>query len=174
MAHAVVPGMNNEEQLRRWIESYSDEILRLCFLYLGDQTQAEDALQDTFIKAWQYMEDGRRIMNEKAWLMRIAINTCKDYRRSAWFRHIDLHQALEELPPRLLHTAPEDRTLTLAVMELPARYKQVILLYYYQGFTQQETAAALGLSSAAVFRRLRKAEALLRTAWTGGDDRADQ
>jgi len=174
MAHAEVPGMNQEEQLRRWIETYSDEILRLCFLYLGDQAQAEDALQDTFIKVWQHMADERRLLNEKAWLMRIAINTCKDYRRTAWFKHVDLRQALDELPPRLLRAASEDRSLTLAVMELPARYKQVVLLYYYQGFTQQETATALGISPAAVFRRLRKAETLLRTALTGGDDCADQ
>lgn len=174
MAHAEVPGMNMEEQLRRWIKEYSDAILRVCFLYLADQAQAEDALQDTFIKAWQHMNEGRRLCSEKAWLMRIAIDTCKDYRRTAWFRHVDLRQALDELPPRLLFTSTEDRSLTLAVMELPTRYKQVILLYYYQGFTQQETAAALGLSPAAVFRRLRKAESLLRTALTGGDNCADQ
>lgn len=175
MAHAEVPGMNNEEQLRRWIEDYSDAILRVCFLYLADQAQAEDALQDTFIKAWQYMANDRQgVLNGRAWLMRIAINTCKDYRRTAWFRHIDLRQALDELPPQLLRTGPEDRSLTLAVMELPARYKQVVLLYYFQGFTQQETAAALGISPAAVFRRLRKAEALLRSTLTGGDEHDQQ
>ena len=54
-------------------------------------------------------------------------------------------------------------------MELPDRYKQVILLYYFQGLTTQETAGALGLSQATVSRRLKKAEALLKTSLTGGE-----
>ena len=91
MERTEVPGMNREERLSRWVESYSDAILRTCFLYLSDQAQAEDALQDTLIKAWRHMGDYERkgVVNDKAWLMRIAINTCKDYKRTAWFRHID-------------------------------------------------------------------------------------
>ena len=171
MEHAEVPGMNREERLRCWIESYSDQILRMCFLYLSDQTQAEDALQDTWIKAWKHMDDYERkgIENAKAWLMRIAINTCKDHRRTGWLRHIDKRKAPEDLPQQLLQTADTDRSLSLQVMQLPDKYKQVILLHYYQGLTQKETAQALGLSPAAVFRRLRSAEALLKQILTGGE-----
>ncbi len=115
MERAEVPGMNREQRLGRWIEDYSDPILHICFLYLSDQGQAEDAVQDTWIKAWKHMGDFERqgIANEKAWLLRIAINTCKDYRRSAWFRHIDRQRALDELPPRLVSAEPEDHSLTL-------------------------------------------------------------
>lgn len=111
----------------------------------------------------------KKIVNEKVWLLRIAINICKDYRRTAWFRHIDRKQALEELPPQLLSVEPKDETLTLLVMELPDRYKQVILLYYFQGLTMQETADALGSSQPSVQRRLKQAEALLKTSLTGGE-----
>ena len=168
---AEVPGMNREERLRRWIDAYSDTILKTCYLYLSDQGQAEDATQDTWIKAWNHMEayECQQISNEKAWLLRIAINTCKDYRRTAWFRHIDRKKSLEELPPQLLTMEPRDESLTLLVMDLPDRYKQVILLYYFQGLTMQETAAALGSSQATVQRRLRKAEALLKSSLTGGE-----
>ena len=171
MERAEVPSMNREERLSRWIDDYSDAILRTCFLYLSDQTQAEDALQDTWIKAWRHMGEYERkgILNDKAWLMRIAINTCKDYRRTAWFRHIDNRKALDELPPRLLQVEQEDHTLSLMVMELPDRYKQVVLLHYFQGLTQRETAEALGLSPSAVLRRLRSAEALLKQSLTGGE-----
>lgn len=163
--------MNREERLSRWIDDYSDAILRTCFLYLSDQTQAEDVLQDTWIKAWRHMGEYERkgILNDKAWLMRIAINTCKDYRRTAWFRHIDNRKALDELPPRLLQVEQEDHTLSLMVMELPDRYKQVVLLHYFQGLTQRETAEALGLTPSAVLRRLRSAEALLKQSLTGGE-----
>ena len=126
MERAAVPSMIREQRLNQWIEDYSDSILRTCFLYLSDQTQAEDATQDTWIKAWKHMDDFERkgIANEKAWLLRIAINTCKDYRRTAWFRHVDRSKALDELPPQLIAVEPEDRTLTLMVMDLPDRYKQ--------------------------------------------------
>lgn len=171
MERAEVPSMNREERLSRWIDDYSDAILRTRFLYLSDQTQAEDALQDTWIKAWRHMGEYERkgILNDKAWLMRIAINTCKDYRRTAWFRHIDNRKALDELPPRLLQVEQEDHTLSLMVMELPDRYKQVVLLHYFQGLTQRETAEALGLTPSAVLRRLRSAEALLKQSLTGGE-----
>ena len=172
MERAAVPSMIREQRLNQWIEDYSDSILRTCFLYLSDQTQAEDATQDTWIKAWKHMDDFERkgIANEKAWLLRIAINTCKDYRRTAWFRHVDRSKALDELPPGMMQTEMEDRNLTLVVMDLPDRYKQVVLLYYFQGLTQRETAHALGLSPAAVVRRLRAAEALLKQSLTGGED----
>ena len=170
MERAEVPGMDRERKLREWIEAYSDTMLRTCFLYLSDRGQAEDAVQDTWIKAWKHMDDivRRGIGNEKAWLLRIAVNTCRDYRRSAWFRHVDRKLALEDLPPRLAATEPEDRSLTLTVMDLPDRYKRVVLLYYYQGLNMRETAVALGISQPTVHRRLKKAEELLRVSLTGG------
>lgn len=171
MEYAEVPGMNREQRLRYWVETYSDAILRTCFLYLSDQAQAEDALQDTWIKAWRHMAEFERknIQSEKAWLMRIAVNICKDYRRTAWFRHVDRRKALDELPPALMRTEGDMPSLSLLVMELPDRYKQVILLYYYQGLTQRETAETLGISPAAVLRRLRSAEKLLAQSLTGGE-----
>lgn len=170
MDGAVEPGVGREERLRGWIDAYSDAILRTCFLYLSDRGQAEDALQETWVKAWQSMGEYERrgIQHEKAWLMRIAINVCKDTQRTAWFRHVDGRKALEELPSRLLRVEMEDRSLSLLVMELPARYRQVVLLYYFQGLTQHETAEALGISPSAVIRRLRSAERMLKQSWTGG------
>lgn len=163
--------MNREQRLSRWIDLYSDTILKTCFLYLSDRQQAEDVLQDTWIKAWKHMEDIDRkgITNEKAWLLRIAINTCKDYRRTAWFRHVDTRKAIEDLPARLVSSEPEDRTLTLIVMDLPERYKQIILLHYFQGLTLQETADVLGQSASTAHRRLKKAEALLKDALERGE-----
>lgn len=171
MEHAERSCMAREERLSNWIELYSDAILRTCFLYLSDHAQAEDALQDTWMKAWRHMGEYERknVASDKAWLMRIAINTCKDYRRSTWFRHVDHRKALDELPPHLLQVEPDEASLSLMVMGLPDKYKQVVLLYYFQGLTQRETAQALGLSPAAVVRRLKAAHMLLKQFLTGGD-----
>lgn len=171
MEHAAARDAVSEQLLSEWIEKYAATILKTCFVCMSDRTQAEDAMQDTFIKAWRHMDDVRRkgIRNEKAWLLRIAVNTCRDYRRTAWFRHVDTRQALEDLPPRLTQAKAEDHDLMLTVCGLPDRYKQAVLLYYYHGLTEQETADVLGLSLSTVHRRLRKAEALLRTALEGGE-----
>ena len=154
MERAAVPSMIREQRLNQWIENYSDSILRTCFLYLSDQTQAEDATQDTWIKAWKHMDDFERkgIANEKAWLLRIAINTCKDYRRTAWFRHVDRNKALDELPPQLIAVEPEDRTLTLMVMDLPDRYKQVMKFLFRSSVCISEGAKAHVLCSGKFYR----------------------
>lgn len=128
-------------------------------------------MQDTFLKAWKHMEqfDKQESISEKAWLMRIAINTCHDYHRSRWFRHIDMRRALEDIPPAV-NTQADDHALLMDVYELPEKYKQVILLYYYQEMTLDETAQVLDMSRSAVHKRLTKARELLKGRLTGRDD----
>ena len=171
MDNAAVPGAVREQRLEQWITQYADAILRTCFVYLRDATQAEDAMQDTFLKAWKSMEqfDKRNGHTERAWLMRIAINTCHDYHRSKWFRHVDMTKALESLPPRFGTVLPEDHSLLMDVYNLPEKYKRVILLYYYQEMTLEETAQALAVSRSAVHKRLMKAQGLLKGRLTGRD-----
>ena len=160
-----------EQRLESWVRTYGDAVLRICFVYLADASQAEDAMQDTFLRAWHAMSrfEGRNGCSEKTWLMRIAMNVCRDYRRSRWFRHMDLSRALDELPAHLTAIFPEDRLLMLDILRLPTKYKQVILLYYYQDMTLEEIAQTLQTSRSTVHHRLKKAEALLKTTLTGGD-----
>lgn len=159
MGNAAVPGA--DRKLEEWIDRYADAILRVCFIYLRDTAQAEDAMQDTFIKAWRHIGQWNG-QGEKAWLMRIAVNTCHDYHRSKWFRHTDMTRALDELPMQTTAVLPEDYELLMDVYNLPEKEKQAILLYYYQELTLQETADCLGISRSAVHKRLTKAQGLLR------------
>ena len=164
MEHAAVPSMNREERLSQWVESYSDAILRTCFLYLSDQSQAEDAPQDTWIKAWRRMGEYERneILNDKAWLMRIAINTCKDMLRSSWMRRIDKRKPIEELPLSTSYAPEESLALTQAVMSLPPKLKDIVLLHYYQDMNLRTCAEVLGISGATATRWLQKAQAKIR------------
>ena len=97
MGFASVP---SETRLKEWISRYSDDVLRTCFVLLSDQSLAEDAMQDTFTKAWKNMSqfEGRENASPKTWLMRIAVNTCKDYRRTQWLRHRNQTSPIDELP----------------------------------------------------------------------------
>ncbi len=161
-----------EMRLEQWIRAYGTAVLRTCFVSLGDVRDAEDAMQETFLKAWRAMDkyEQRNGASEKTWLMHIALNVCRDMRRSRWFRHIDMRRALDELPQGVTGVLPEDQTLLLDIMQLPDKYKQPILLYYYQDMTLEETAQALGLSKSTVHNHLRKAEQLLRLTLLAPDE----
>ena len=171
MENAAVPGAA-QAQLEAWISQYADAILRVCFICLRDASQAEDAMQDTFLKAWKAM-DGfleQEKHSAKAWLLRIAINRCRDYQRSRWFRYVDRGKALEDLPQHYLQVEAEDRSPFLTILGLPVKQKQVILLYYYHRMPMQEVAQVLGVAVSTVHARLKKAEQALKISLTGGDD----
>jgi len=165
VAYAVVPGHDRKERLEQWIALYGDDILRMCFLYLADRSLAEDAVQDTFLKAWNSMEqfEERNDSTVKTWLTRIAINTCHDYHRSRWFRYVDRNKVLDEISADQLTVLPQERMVFWAVLRLPEKSKQTVLLHYYQGMTLQEMADCLSLSVSAVHQRLQKAQKLLKT-----------
>ena len=161
--------MTREEILSEWMGQYGDLITRTCCLYLGDRGLAEDAAQETFLRAWRSMAqfEGRNNATPKSWLIRIAINTCKNIRRTAWFRKTDRSVTPEELP---LPAAEEDRTLLLTVQSLPDRQREVVILRYYHGMSLDETARTLGLSRSTAFHRLQKALKCLRIQWEGGTE----
>lgn len=157
--------MESDER-RRWLseamERYGESLLRMCYSYLADQSLAEDAVQETFLKAWKGYGRFRGQSSEKTWLMSIAINTCKDIRRSAWFKHIDRNMSLDQLSDREVSFDARDDAVTRAVMKLKPRYREAVLLRWYQGLSADETAQALGISRSTAYDRLNKAQAILK------------
>ena len=148
--------------LDRLMTQYGTRLLRLCTLYLKDFALAEDAVQDTFLKAYRRMDTFRGDCSEETWLTGIAINTCRDYLRAAWLRHTD-RRDISALPEEACPPPLPDDTVLTEVMALKRKYREVILLRYYQGLKLQETANALGISQSTVRQRLRKACDILRT-----------
>ena len=153
-----------EQRLRHLMEVYGDGLKRLCCVYLRDMGLAEDAVQETFIKAYDHIDEllSGKIESTKAWLIRIAVNTCKDTLRSSWMRHIDNRQEIEALPLSIASRAEERLALTQAIMALAPKHREIVLLYYYQDMTAAETAAALGIREDAVYQRLRRARQQLK------------
>lgn len=144
------------------MEQWEVPLLRTCYLLVKDVALAEDAVQDTFVKAWQAHDHFRGEASEKSWLMRIAVNTCRDLRRGKWFRHVDRQVRMGDLPEPAEPFQWEDDTVTRAILALPDGLRQVVTLRYYQGFTAQEVAEILKLSRRTVHYRLEKAERLLK------------
>lgn len=80
---AVITNENARQRLVRLVEQYQTDLLRLCYIQLHDTALAEDAVQETFIKAYRSFPSFRGDCSEKTWLMRIAVNTCRDMIHSA-------------------------------------------------------------------------------------------
>ena len=154
--------MDRDRWLEQAMEQWEVPLLRTCYLLVKDVALAEDAVQDTFVKAWQAHDHFRGEASEKSWLMRIAVNTCRDLRRGKWFRHVDRQVRMGDLPEPAEPFQWEDDTVTRAILALPDGLRQVVTLRYYQGFTVQEAADILKLSLRTVHYRLEKAEHLLK------------
>ena len=165
-----VQGPDREERLNQMVIAYEKDLLRLCCVYLRDVDLAQDAVQETFLKAYRRMDRFEGKASEKTWLMRIAINTCKDMLRGGWFRHTDRRAVVEELPLPVAPPSVEHIALMNAIMALPPKQMEVILLHCDQGLNIRETARALGITPPAVINRLNKARAALRTELEGGAD----
>ena len=144
------------------IKQYGDTIFRMCFIYLHDTGLAEDAMQETFVKAFRNYTAFKHECSEQSWLMRIAINTCKDMKRSTWFKYVDRRKTLEHLPDAVYEYDPVDDTLIKEVMKLPVKYKDVMLLRYYQNLTIADIATVLHIPVGTVATRLTDAKKRLR------------
>ena len=162
------PDSRPETVLERLIRENEVSLKRLCYLYLHDKALAEDAVQETFLKAYRALEGYRGESSEKTWLTRIAVNTCKDMLRTAWFRHVDRRVTPDMLPESRETRDPYNREIAAAVMNLPAKLREVVLLYYYRGLTMAETAEVLKISQPAVTNRLKRARDRLKAELKGG------
>ena len=152
------------------IDAYGDDVLRLCLLYLGDRQLAEDAFQLTMTKVWKQLHTFREESCMKTWVSRIAVNTCRDMLRSGWFRLMKCSEPEEKLFSAAAPDEGEARELRSLVLALPGKYREVIVLYYYEDMKVREIAQLLRLPVASVSTRLRRARAMLRIELEGGAD----
>lgn len=171
MRNEAIPSEARKALLEAWVAKYSDAVLRTCYMILADRALAEDAMQDTFLKVWRNMGsfEGRNGSSVKTWILRIAINTCKNYKSSAWHRRVDMSRIIEELPPSVTGVTDDSRAVFLEVMRLPDKLKRAVLLYHYHGLNMAETGDILKISRSAVQHRLKRAYALLRIQMEGSD-----
>ena len=147
------------------VEEHGDHLLRLCTLYLGEQSQAEDAVQDTFLRALQAWPKFRGESTVETWLVRIAINVYKNQLKSPWRTRRAPAEALEGL--RTESPEPEDDTLVRAVQALPPKYREVVILYYYQEWRAWEIAQRLHIPVSTVTVRLSRARGMLKEKLKG-------
>ena len=168
----IVTGPDNDKEaiIRQMVETHQTPLMRLCYLYLHDVQLAEDAVQETFIKAARTLDKFRGEASMKTWLTSIAMRTCCDMRRSFWFRRMDRRVTPEMLPDPVQSPLEEETALTVAVMNLPQKEREVILLYYYQDMNVNEIARTLGVTQPTVSYRLKRAREKLRQELEGREE----
>lgn len=158
--------LDSEGAMECLMSRYGREIKRLCCLQLGDWALAEDAAQETFVKAWRARTSFRGACSEKTWLTRIAVNCCRDIMRGGWLRHLDRRVTPEELPLAAPGQMP-DPTLRQALAALPGREREILLLRYYEEMSVGEIATMLSLPLNTVKSRLQRAKKKMKQRLEG-------
>ena len=159
---------NRDQRFERLVDQYQESVLRTCFLYLCDKTLAEDATQETFLKVYRAMDSFRGESSEKTWVLKIAMHTCYDINHSGWFRLMNRRVTPEMLPDQSSTAVIDhDEELATAVMKLPRKLREVILLHYYQELNVNEIAVALGISHSSVSGRLKRGREKLKKLLEG-------
>ena len=135
-------------------QQYRDDIYRLALSYTKSRQEAEDVCQSVFLKLLE--QPGITPGKEKAWLMQVCANQCKNLLRSHWWRTTAPLEDIHAVP------GPESDGIRETVMSLPPKYRVVVYLYYYEGYTTVEIARLLKISQSAASTRLHRARALLK------------
>ena len=155
------------------VRAHHGRLRRLCELLLGDHEEAEEIVQDTFMKAYEASMGPSAPRDWSAWLTRVAVNACRDRRRAGWWmRFRRWTDRVEDVALAAPDPDPADaaasgqtrRQIWAAFRELPARQREVFVLRHIEEYSTAEVADALGLSSGSVKRHLFRAIRKLREA----------
>ncbi|WP_144554171.1 sigma-70 family RNA polymerase sigma factor [Peribacillus simplex] len=154
---------------------YGQDILQLVYSYVKDPVVAEDLTQEIFIKCYKALSTYNQQSNIRTWLWRIAINHCKDYRKSWYFRKVSTAEEEQEWTStddveEAVIQQDEDRQLAVAVMELPIQYRELIYLHYFQEMKLKEISEITGVKLGTVKTRMRQAKRRLKTYWEESTD----
>ena len=150
--------MDDMEQAERLANTYADAILRLSYTYLKNTHDAQDICQTVFVKLLMEPREFKSPEHERAYILRMAANACKDLLKSHWRRTTVAMEAASHSPAPEL----EEGSLSAAVNLLPPKYRAVIYLYYYEGYSSKEIARLLGRNPATVATQLRRGRTQLK------------
>lgn len=157
--------MRGEEEAARAIERYGDMVRRLCLVHLKNPADTEDIFQNVFLKYVLSPVVFESPEHEKAWLIRVTLNACKDLVKSFFrSRTVPLEELLDQPAP----LSEEHKEVLEAVLALPQKYRDAVYLHYYEGYTAAEIGKLLGKNTNTVYTLLTRAREQLRET-LGGD-----
>lgn len=154
--------MRTEQEVTQAINLYGDTVKRVCVVYLKNSADTEDIFQEVFIKYATRSPEFESTEHEKAWLIRVAINECKDFLKSFYKRRI-----FPTSPSRFLNeenpSIPAEHSGVLeVVLSLPRKYREVTYLFYFEEYTAVEIAEILNKKVNTIYTWLARARDLLK------------
>lgn len=159
--------MRSEEEANKAIEKYSDMIRRICMVSLKNYADSEDVFQTVFLKYIMTSKVFENEEHEKAWFIRVTINACRDIFKSFFRTKTEPLEVLGDYRNELSENTSE---LLYTLLALPEKYRQVIYLFYYEGYTAVEISKILHKNTNTVYTLLSRAKKLLRKELAGEDD----
>ena len=158
--------MRSEQEANQAVERYADTVRRLCLVHLKNPSDTEDVFQTVFLRYLLSSTAFESEDHEKAWFIRVTINACRD-----WMRHLLRRPTvpLEELLDQPQEISPEHREVLEAVLALPGKYRDVVYLHYYEGYSAVEISGILGRKVNTIYTLLTRARKLLRDQ-LGGEE----
>lgn len=161
--------MTKEQLIVSLMEQYGDNIMQLAFTYVKQNQIAEDITQEVFIKCYEKIGEFRNESSYKTWLYRITVNKCKDVLKSYGYRNLKFFEGIteklrftEKTPEVEIIQNEESLFISHSVLKLPIKYREVIILYYFEDLTLQEISELLELNISTVKTRLHRARHLLK------------
>ena len=155
------------------IRQYGNDVLRTAYMYVKDIHTAEDIFQEVFIKVNQKLSTFEGNSSIKTWIIRITINTCKDYLKSAWNRRVvpmmeyQEDAIISESDYVDVENQDTKELIKKTVLSLPAKYKDVILCVYFEDMTITEAAVVLHIAEGTAKSRLSRARQKLKSVLEG-------
>lgn len=159
--------MRSEEDINWAIGKYADMVKRICVLHLKNHADTEDIFQTVFLKYALHTSAFQSEEHEKAWLIRVTLNACRDLLRS-FFRSRTV--PLEEIARQAAAADEESRDVLRAVLQLPEKYRRAIYLHYYEGYTAPQIGRLLGKNTNTVYTLLTRGRQLLKQELGGDGD----
>ena len=152
--------MRSEEEASRAIDLYGDTVKRICMIHLKNYSDTEDIFQTVFLKYVLHAPDFESSDYEKAWIIRVTINACKDLLKS-FFRSRTL--PLDSVIEKAEDSDSDHSDVLEAVLSLPRKYKDVIYLYYYEEYSAAEIGSILHKNVNTVYTLLNRGRQTLKT-----------
>lgn len=155
------------------IRQYGNDVLRTAYMYVRDYNIAEDVFQDVFIKVNQKLSTFEGNSNIKTWIIRITINTCKDYLKSAWKKRVipmtDFQEDMivSEMDYEDVEMKDTRELIRKTVLSLPTKYKDIVICVYFYDMTIAEAAGALHIAEGTAKSRLSRARQKLKLILEG-------
>ena len=159
--------MRSEQEANRAIERYTDTVRRICMIHLKNHADTEDIFQNVFLKYVLSTAVFENEEHEKAWFIRVTINACRDLLKS-FFRSRTV--SLDTLLDQPAELTQEDHTVLEAVLALPPKYRDVVYLHYYEGYTAPQIGQILKKNVNTIYTLLNRAKQALKETLGGEYD----